>query len=509
MALVTNSVEIPKEFNSTSSSQISADGKKRLENIFYRGKKREFISNREEILYMIFKASMDCCEHHFGKKKDVSFSHEYRRDGLAVKSNESSVFINETILNSLLQYIYVVIYNSLDIHNSDVSFYCYKQLLIIINEQCNNTYTLPSEDAFIDIMEKYPNIRTLNVAADVYWGMITFLMLHELSHIFLEHHAAGKGQAIAEQEREADKEAFLIFLDMIYNRDSHKKLEFLEEYIYLAPMMTIDFFTLVYFVDGTISGNRYSSNHPPHEERKNILFDLFDKWERDFDSVNGNAIYNGYVDVVEKFKNALFNANEQGMLEQIKRTREKKVNEKNIVDFISELTDDVLEVNTLNGSLDRESIDRLIDTHVCFIMDENTTDFVLVNLKGGPATSFKLANVIVNFRSMLEALLGIALAAGLPSSSAEAARIVLLLTYKILGVSTKGLSQNAAQVLIFLHQNDAYSNEVCEEEILSHLSSRDLLTKEALNAAINELLKVRCIDIVQGNVILLEKVYLR
>jgi len=320
MPIIAGQDAIPKEFNS-GSNRLSAGGEERLESIFHRRERRGLISNRDEALGMIFNACLGCCERRFGKKKDVSFSHEYRRSGLEAKSDGSSVFMNETLLHSLLQHIYVIIYHSLDFENPDVSFYCYKQLLVIMNEQCNNTYLMPGEDAFIGVMEKYPSLKTLNVAADVYWGMVAFMMLHELSHIFLGHHAEGGDLTIAESEREADREAFLIFLGMICDRGSHEKLEFLEEYIYLAPMMALDFFTLVHFADGTINGNKHESSYPPNEERKAALFDLFANWDGEFDSRDGNGIYNWYIEVVEKFKNDLRSANERGMLESIKRPR--------------------------------------------------------------------------------------------------------------------------------------------------------------------------------------------
>jgi hypothetical protein len=509
LPIITNSSEIPKEFNNSDFKPISNDGKKRLSNFIYPDNNNEFISNKDEILDKVFKTSLNCCERHFGKKKNVTFIHEYRRNGIDVSTNESSVFVNETLLNSLSHFITVVIYHSLDFNNHDVSHYCFKQLLFIMNEQCNNTYVLPNEDDYIEIIERYPNINTLNVSTDIYWGMIAFLILHEFSHIFLEHLVERKNQTIAEQENEADKEAYLIFLEMIYNKNIHHELDFLEEYIYLAPMMTIDFFTLVYYVDGTINGTRYKSYHPPHEERKNLLFNLFANWECDFDTENGNGIYNWYIDIIEKFKNDLFNANEQGTLKSIKRNKVTNMNEEDIVDFISEITDELTETDILNGYLDRTSVNDLINTHICFIADENKSDFVFMSLKNKTTKSFKLTNIIVNFKSMLNALLEIVLAANLPISSIEVIKFILFLIYKIFGLSTKSLSESAAQVILFLHQRNTYINYISEDEVIEQLIKQSSLTEETTRNAISELFKLRCIDIVNGNIILLEKIYLK
>jgi len=204
MPIITNSNEIPNEFNSSDYKQMSNSGMKRIKKVFNLNEENGFLSSRDEILNAIFNTCLDCCKYHFGKNKDVSFINYYRRNGLDVTSNESNIFMNEALLHSLSHYINVVIYHASDFENPDVSFYCFKQLIVIINEQCNNTFSLPNEEDFIDVMERFKELKTLCVAIDVYWGMITFLILHELSHIFLDHPSSIKNKTIAEQEYEIE-----------------------------------------------------------------------------------------------------------------------------------------------------------------------------------------------------------------------------------------------------------------------------------------------------------------
>jgi hypothetical protein len=504
MPIITDSNAIPKEFI-TRVIQISDNAKNRLKNAL---KIDEFIPNQNEILDLVFKTSLDCCELHFNKKKSVSFTYDYIRNGLDVRSGESSIFMNIALIESLSHFITVVIYHALDFDNREVSLYCYRQLLFIMNEECNNTYTLPPESKYIELIEKFfDKDNSLQVSTDLFWGMITFLILHELSHIFLNHF--NKEQTIAEQEYEADREAYLILLEMIYNKGLYKGLKFLKEYIYLTPMMIIDFFTLVTFVDGTINGTRYKSYHPSHEKRKDFLFELFNNWDRDFYTEEGNGLYNWYIEVVERFKNDVYNANEQGMLKSLKRNKEKEMNEENTINFISQITDELTCENMMHELFDKVSIGKLIDTHVCFIADNNKKDFVLISLKNGSAKSFKLTNIIINFKDMLDMLIDIALISTIPSSDIQMAKFVLFLAYKIFGLSTKNLSESAAKVLLFLHRNNAYSKYINEDEIIKHLYSQDSVGKDIVNTAINDLSKVKCIDIVQGDIILLEKVYLK
>jgi len=508
MAIINDSNAIPDRFRS-SYDTLSDTGKEEIKKILNINSGINQLSSIEEILNIVFNVSLDCCKHYFNKNIEVSLIHDYKRNGLDVKSGSSNIYMNETLINSLLQYILVVIYFSLDFKNPEVDLYCYRKLLFITNEQCNNTYVLPKESDFIEIMGKYPDIKTLNVAYDVYWGIITFLILHELAHIFLGHFDTKKEYIISEREYEADKAAYLIFLDMIYNKSRYNTLEFLEEYIYLAPMMAIDFFTLVNFVDGTINETRYFSRHPPHEERKDFLFDLFDKWDCEFNTVEGNGIYNWYVDVVEKFKKDLFNANEQGMLDLIKRNKERKMQEENIVGLITEITDEITETNILTGAINDLDVNQLIDTHVCFIADESKSDFVLMNLKGGTARSFKLTNIIIDFKGMLDTLIELALTSSVPSSAAQTVKLALFIVYKIFSLSIAKLSEIDAQVLLFLHKNNAYEKHINENEVIHHFILNGLAEKNTVYEAINNLLKIKCIDILNGKIALLEKLYLR
>jgi len=508
MPIVISSNTIPERFNNSDFKQLSEDGKDRYRKLFNLAKQSK-LPSFETVLDMIFETSLECCKQHFNINKDASFSHSYRRNGLDISTSKSSVFINDTLIYSLYHYTLVVFYHCLYFDDPDVSFDSYKELLFITNEQCNNTYALPQEDSIIGVMEKYPSVRNLNVAADVYWGMITFLLLHELSHIFLNHLTINKNQTIAETEYDADKEAYLIFLNMIHNKEKYRHMEFLENYIYLAPIMTIDFFTLVNFVDGTINGNKYVSYHPPHEKRKDSLFNIFDTWDCEFDSREGNAIYYWYERVVVKFKNSLYNANEQGLLESIKRNKVTKMNVENIVSFISEITDEMIAVDALSGEIARESIDGLINDHICFIADEEKSDFVLMNLKSEKAKSFKLSNIIVNFKKLLDSLLEIALTSSLPSSRIQAIKYALYLVYKVFNMSTRELSDDAAQVLLFLHQHGAYNKYINEEDVINYFRQNNSIEKEAVSSAIDSLLKLRCIDMAQGKITVLERLYLR
>jgi len=63
-------------------------------------------------------------------------------------------------------------------------------------------------------------------------------------------------------------------------------------------------------------------------------------------------------------------------------------------------------------------------------------------------------------------------------------------------------------VLLFLHQNNAYVKKISEDDVFKHFNTQDSIERDTIDAAINDLLKIKCIDMVQGEIILLEKLYL-
>ena len=93
---------------------------------------------------------------------------------------------------------------------------------------------------------------------------------------------------------------------------------FLEEYTYLAPMMYMDFFDLYYYTDRVLYKTRfYDPQHPLPGERKNRLFAIVNKDEYDFDTVDGNHLYSGFLDVYDEYKDQVLLKMEKGKLDKV------------------------------------------------------------------------------------------------------------------------------------------------------------------------------------------------
>lgn len=64
--------------------------------------------------------------------------------------------------------------------------------------------------------------------------------------------------------------------------------------------------------------------HPIPPDRKDYLFTIVDREEYDFDTVDGNHLYSGFLDVYDEYKEQIRLKMEKGKLEKILRTERRQ-----------------------------------------------------------------------------------------------------------------------------------------------------------------------------------------
>ena len=110
-----------------------------------------------------------------------------------------------------------------------------------------------------------------------------------------------------------------IVLKIIMEKEGEEQI--LEKYTYLAPMMYMDFFDLYYYTDRVLYKSRLSDpQHPWPVDRKNRLFAVVNKDEYDFDTVDGNHLYSGFLDAYDEYKDQVLLKMEHGKLDKILHT---------------------------------------------------------------------------------------------------------------------------------------------------------------------------------------------
>lgn len=150
------------------------------------------------------------------------------------------------------------------------------------------------------------DLQILQLAEDCYWTVLAFTMAHEVAHAYFA--AAGKKYDVHHPEKEefdADEIAYHIVLIIIMAGKSRGIV--LEPYTYLAPMMYMDFFDLIYYTDRVLYKTYfYDGTHPTLKKRKGWLFRIVDRDEYNFDTVEGNWLYRGSMLYIKNIGFRLF-----------------------------------------------------------------------------------------------------------------------------------------------------------------------------------------------------------
>ena len=203
---------------------------------------------------------------------------------------------------------------SKEFENLDVYSECFRYILFLMNNVCifGEMQGQYANDVLLQLVSG--DVQILQLAEDCYWTVVVFSLAHEVAHAYL----ASIGKTYSErhpekEEYDADMIAYHIVLRIIIENDGDKRT--LEEYTYLAPMMYMDFFDLYYYTDRVLYKTRfYDPQHPLPGDR---LFAIVNKDEYDFDTVDGNHLYSGFLDVYDEYKDQVLLKMEKGKLDKV------------------------------------------------------------------------------------------------------------------------------------------------------------------------------------------------
>lgn len=233
------------------------------------------------------------------------------------KSHPAFIHIDELFESTVIAFLLSMFKWSKDFDDLEVYGECFRYVLFLLNDVCifGEIQGIEANDALLKLVSG--DLQILQLAEDCYWTIVIFTLAHEIAHAYL----ASIGKTYSEQhpekeEFDADMIAYHIVLKIIMNKNKGRGL--LEEYTYLAPMMYMDFFDLYYYTDRVLYKSRFfDSKHPGVTDRKKRLFSVVNKEEYDFDTVDGNHLYNGFLDVYDEYKDQLLLKMERGKLGKI------------------------------------------------------------------------------------------------------------------------------------------------------------------------------------------------
>lgn len=244
---------------------------------------------------------------HFLSVKKEEISPEYlslyarKMNSTTVKAGKPIIIFDELLQHTLISF-YLMMF-SLIYNDSKENFEkCFKNCIVLLDLQGNKRNIGVHNLNEIVEMCKLPK-STIDLAMDAYWVSWTFIFAHEF------YHAKCKDESSQQEELNADKYAYITLIDMIKEQKTTNfsgEIEVFHEYLYLAPMMLLEYFKMLDFYNFLLEKETSYINHPSPELRQKKLFDMFDNYiPEEFDTTQGNAIYNNFLDKIDMLREQL------------------------------------------------------------------------------------------------------------------------------------------------------------------------------------------------------------
>ena len=124
--------------------------------------------------------------------------------------------------------------------------------------------------------------------------------------------------------------------------------------------------------------------------------------------------------------------------------------------------------------------------------------------------SRKLSNIKLNLKSAIIAAIETALTTEMPTDDGDFIKLALNAFLKLYVLCRVEISNDECQILLFLHQKDAYNTPITEEEIFHEIDCGNItVTKDKYTNAISNLVKLSAIYITDAKIYLVERVKLK
>lgn len=229
-----------------------------------------------------------------------------------IKTDNSIIIFDELLQYTLMSFYFMIF--SLIYDGSKENFErCFKNCVVLLDLQGNKNEIGTHNLKEMFEMCKLPK-SILDLAMDAYWVSWTFVFSHELYHA-----KCIEKTSPLQEEVDADKSAYITLLRLINaqkNTDISDGIEVFHEYLYLAPMMLMEYFKLLDFYNSLFGKAIDYTDHPTPEIRQEKLFDMFDDYiPESFDTTIGNDLYNSFLDQIDVLKEQLEIKKKNGKLD--------------------------------------------------------------------------------------------------------------------------------------------------------------------------------------------------
>lgn len=229
-----------------------------------------------------------------------------------IKADNSTVIFDELLQYTLMSF-YLMVF-SLAYNNSKDNFErCFKNCVVLLDLQGNKNEIGTHNLKEVINMCRLPK-EVIDLSMDAFWASWTFIFAHELYHA----KCIDKISPLQE-ELNADRFAYITLLHLIEaqsNAEIPDEIRVFHEYLYLAPMMLMEYFKLLDFYNSLFGKENNYTDHPSPELRQDKLFDMFDDYiPETLDTTIGNDLYNRFLDQIDVLREQLEIKKKKGKLD--------------------------------------------------------------------------------------------------------------------------------------------------------------------------------------------------
>lgn len=259
------------------------------------------------------------------------------------RKDSPAIYMDELFQSTLSLFLALCFWWAKDLDDVEMWNYCFQFLFSVFYSQCVLGEAIGEKQLkpFLEILKREPLV--LSQASDCYWSILAFLLAHELSHLYLEKVEGTVVPAsmppskryyykLQKEEFKADRMAYDLFLRLLIKDSQREEKErTFFEYTYLAPMMVMDYFDLIYYTDRVLHKVWLTDmSHPLPIKRKNQLFGIAYDEKYKFQTEEGNALYQWFIDVTDKcYKDNLLLKMERHKLDSVIQSEKRRILLKN------------------------------------------------------------------------------------------------------------------------------------------------------------------------------------
>lgn len=457
----------------------------------------------------------------FNYRPDAFFISQYiaaNNGEMAVRHDQASrafttgslVYIDKLMVNVLLEY--TANHYLWARFGNDVFPFCFKYTLKILDACCRQGY-LNSDESLCELLSQFKDkgdAKAYTFIADLYWCIIAFIMCHELAHIYIDDISKKENKPITDIEAEtlADEYGYKVFLHLIESMNSHTDSPYatvFQDYLYAAPMILFLFYEDLYFMENWIYGERISlGEHSSFSSRLSRLLDLSREWDIQIDLSEGDAVLASYWNISDLFREELVYKLKNGKLAEV--MQKGYCNMKNTSGYEQALQFDMSiqqQLNTLaaNLGINPGKMIGLYNIAVKYdVLDSEVADHSLVHTANGKVVSTKPYNLRFRLAASLSAVIDTGITLFAPGQIILTIMQLINILITLVSESSIEISEEQAKVLLECYRLNTMHSPVNEDQILTAVG--------ASHKTVDELCRLKCIELVDGKIKLVEEIIL-